>query len=79
MYIQRTNHYSFNEEERKALHTMESILDTLSDGITYGRDDHYRADNFHVNKEDIESMSRLVEALIGADFLTIEDNTMVAG
>lgn len=78
MYIQATNHYSLNDEERKALHTMEKVLDTLSDGITYGRDDHYVAGDYHINQDDIDRASRLVMALVSNDYYTIEDHVLVA-
>lgn len=78
MYIQKTAHYILNEEEKKALHIMSNILNNLSDGIVYGRDDHYVANDYHIGEEDICQVKNLIAALITAEELTIEENMMVA-
>lgn len=78
MYIQKTAHYILNEEEKRTLRAMSNILDNLSDGIVYGRDDHYVADGYHINEEDICQAKHLIATLITAEELTIEESTMLA-
>lgn len=78
MYIQRTNHYTFNEEEKRALHTVGNILDILSNAMTEAKRDYCVADNYNINEEDINQAELLMSMLIDAQSIVFDENVMVA-
>lgn len=79
MYIQRTNRYTLNEEEKKAVHTVSNILDILSNALSEAKKDCCLADNYNINDEDINQAELLMSILIDAGSITFDESVMVAG
>ena len=78
MYVLRTNHYHFNEEEKKILRQAYDIFDKLSDNLVYSADNYYELDNFNLSEDDLELIRNAFSALIEASDIVTHDNVMTA-
>lgn len=66
MYVSRTNHYTFTDEEKKALRKVRTIFNSLSNNLFYSADDYYKLDNFNLNHNDINIICNALSALVNA-------------
>lgn len=78
MYILRTNHYEFNEEEKKTLSKAKILFEALSDKLLYSADDYYELDNFNLNQDDLDLIRNALTALIETSDIVTHDNIMTA-
>lgn len=78
MYVLKTNHYTFNEEEKKILRQAHGIFDKLLDDLFYSADDYYELDDWILNREDIEIIRNSLFALVEAQEIVTHDHVIVA-
>lgn len=78
MYVLKTNHYHFDNEERENLRQTHDIFDKLSDNLLYSADDYYELDNFNLSQDDIELIRNALSALVEASDIVTHDNVMTA-
>ena len=78
MYILRTNHYKFNEEEKKTLSKAKILFEALSDKLLYSADDYYELDNFNLSQDDLDLIRNALTALIETSDVVTHDNIMTA-
>lgn len=78
MYVLKTNHYHFNEEEKKILHQAQDIFGKLSDNLVYSADNYYELDNFNLSEDDLELIRNALTALVEASDIVTHDNVMTA-
>ena len=78
MYVLRTNHYHFNEEEKKILRQAHDIFDKLSDNLVYSADDYYELGDFNLSQDDLELIRNALTALIETSSIVTHDNVMMA-
>ena len=78
MYVLRTNHYHFNEEEKKILRQAHDIFDKLSDNLVYSADDYYELDTLNLTQCDLELIRNALSALVEAPDIVTHDNVMTA-
>lgn len=78
MYILRTNHYKFNEEEKKTLSKAKILFEALSDKLLYSADDYYELDNFNLSQDDLDLIHNALTALIETSDVVTHDNIMTA-
>ena len=78
MYVLRTNHYHFNEEEKKTLSQAQIIFNALSDNLLYSADSYYELDNFNLSEDDLELIRNALTALVEASDVVTHDNVMSA-
>lgn len=78
MYLLRTNHYTFNNEERETLNKAQTIFSSLSDNLLYSADDYYELDDFNLSQDDIELIRNALFALVNASDIVTHDNVMTA-
>ena len=78
MYILRTNHYKFNEEEKKTLSKAKILFEALSDKLLYSADDYYELDNFYLNQDDLDLIHNALTALTETSDVVTHDNIMTA-
>lgn len=78
MYVLRTNHYHFNEEEKKILRQAHDIFDKLSDNLVYSADDYYELDTLNLTQCDLELIRNALSALVEASDIVTHDNVMTA-
>ena len=76
MYILRTNHYKFNEEEKKTLSKAKILFEALSDKLLYSADDYYELDNFNLNQDDLDLINNALTALAETSDVVTHDNIM---
>lgn len=78
MYILRTNHYKFNEEEKKTLSKAKILFEALSDKLLYSADDYYELDNFNLSQDDLDLIHNALTALTETSDVVTHDNIMTA-
>ena len=78
MYILRTNHYKFNEEEKKTLGKAKILFEALSDILFYSADDYYELDNFNLSQDDLDLIRNALTALTETSSIVTHDNVMTA-
>ena len=78
MYILRTNHYKFNEEEKKTLSKVKILFEALSDKLLYSADDYYELDNFNLSQDDLDLIHNALTALTETSDVVTHDNIMTA-
>ena len=78
MYVLRTNHYKFNEEERKTLSRAKILFEALSDILLYSADDYYELDNFNLSQDDLELIHNVLTALTETSDVVTHDNVITA-
>ena len=78
MYILRTNHYKFNEEENKTLNKAKILFEALSDKLLYSADDYYELDNFNLSQDDLDLIHNALTALTETSGVVTHDNIMTA-
>ena len=78
MYVLRTNHYKFNEEERKTLSRAKILFEALSDILLYSADDYYELDNFNLSQDDLELIRNALTALTETSDVVTHDNVITA-
>ena len=78
MYILRTNHYKFNEEEKKTLSKAKILFEALSDKLLYSADDYYKLDNFNLSQDDLDLIHNALTALTETSDVVTHDNIMTA-
>lgn len=78
MNVWKTNHYSFNNEEKNTLNKAKTLFDTLSDNLLYSADDYYELDDFNLNQDDLELIRNALTALTEASSIVTHDNMMTA-
>lgn len=78
MYILRTNHYKFNEEEKKTLSKAKILFEALSDKLLYSADDYYELDNFNLSQDDLDLIHNALTALTETSDIITHDNIMTA-
>ena len=78
MYILRTNHYKFNEEEKKTLSKAKILFEALSDKLLYSADDYYELDNFNLSQDDLYLIHNALTALTETSDVVTHDNIMTA-
>lgn len=78
MYVLRTNHYHFNEEEKKILGQAQIIFNALSDNLLYSADSYYELDDFNLSQDDLELIRNALTALVEASDVITHDNVMSA-
>lgn len=66
MNVWRTNHYSFDNEEKGTLRKARTIFDNLHGHLLYSADDYYELDDFNLSQDDIELICNALSALIDA-------------
>ena len=76
MYILRTNHCKFNEEEKKTLSKAKILFEALSDKLLYSADDYYELDNFNLNQDDLDLINNALTALAETSDVVTHDNIM---
>ena len=78
MDVWRTNHYTFNNEEKNTLGKAKALFDTLSDNLLYSADDYYELDDFNLNQDDLELIRNALAALTETSSIVTHDNVMTA-
>ena len=78
MYILRTNHYKFNEEEKKTLSKAKILFEALSDILFHSADDYYELDNFNLSQDDLDLIHNALTALTETSDVVTHDNIMTA-
>lgn len=78
MYVLRTNHYKFNEEERKTLSRAKILFEALSDILFYSANDYYELDNFNLSQDDLELIRNALTALTETSDVVTHDNVTTA-
>lgn len=78
MYVLRTNHYKFNEEEKKTLSRAKILFEALSDILFYSTDDYYDLDNFNLSQDDLELICNALTALTKTSDIVTHDNVITA-
>ena len=78
MYILRTNHYKFNEEEKKTLSKAKILFEALSDKLLYCAVDYYELDNFILSQVDLDLIHNALTALTETSDVVTHDNIMTA-
>ena len=76
MNVWRTNHYTFNEEEKNTLSKAKALFDTLSDNLFYSADDYYKLDDFNLSQDDLELIRNALTALTKTSSIVTHDNMM---
>ena len=78
MDVWRTNHYTFNNEEKSTLSKAKALFDTLSDNLLYSADDYYELDDFNLTQDDLELIRNALAALTKTSSIVTHDNVMTA-
>ena len=78
MDVWRTNHYTFNNEEKNTLGKAKALFDTLSDNLLYSADDYYELDDFNLSQDDLELIRNALAALTETSSIVTHDNVMTA-
>ena len=78
MDIWRTNHYTFNNEEKSVLSKAKVLFDTLSDNLLYSADDYYELDDFYLSQDDLELIRNALTALTETSSIVTHDNVITA-
>ena len=78
MYVLRTNHYKFNEEEKKTLSKAKILFKALSDILLHSADDYYELDNFNLSQDDLELIRNALTALTETSSIVTHDNMVTA-
>lgn len=78
MYVLKTNHYHFNEEEKSVLSKAKILFEALSDNLLYSADDYYELDDFNLSQDDLELIRNALTALIETSNIVTHDNVMTA-
>lgn len=78
MYVLKTNHYKFNEEEKKVLNQAHDIFGKLLDNLIYSADNYYELDSFNLSEDNIELIRDAISALVEASDIVTHSNVMTA-